>query len=114
MADDGGVPLSAGFTSGPWFAKDAYRGQGFWIMREERGQGWVRDKRLDTPVGEFDEADARPIAAAPELEAELGELVDQNIEYSGECIVIRCGSHNAAIERVRNARAVLAKARGEQ
>ena len=41
----------------------------------------------------------------------LGSLVDQDLQFDGESIVIRCGSHGAAIERARKARSALSLVR---
>lgn len=42
----------------------------------------------------------------------LASLIEQNVVYDGNFIRIECDSHGDAIERVRLARAVLAKATG--
>jgi hypothetical protein len=95
-----GDAVSAGFTPGPWdFARgvNEYGREGGPILGTVTLGGTWHIAVLPSDLGPESEANARLIAAAPELEAEPGELVDQDIEYSGECIVIRCGSHNAAI-----------------
>lgn len=59
-----------------------------------------------------DRAIPRPIAAAPELLDALRGLVDRPIEFDGGKIVIDDGAHNAALNRIRIARAAIAKATG--
>jgi hypothetical protein len=59
--------VTVGFTPGPWETAEAFYKNGFYVLGEERGQGWVRQKRLDDCGAFQNEADARLIAAAPEL-----------------------------------------------
>jgi hypothetical protein len=56
---------------------------------------------------------AAAILCLPDLVDTLAGLVDGDVSYQGSSIVIPCGSHMHAIERIRVARGALAKARGE-
>lgn len=60
------------------------------------------------------QANARLIAAAPDLLEALVGLVDRDLTYDGPCIVIPAKSHVDAISIVRRARNAIARARGEQ
>jgi hypothetical protein len=63
--------VTVGFTPGPWETVEAFYKNGFYVFGKERGQGWLRKKRLDDCGAFKNEADARLIAAAPELYGQL-------------------------------------------
>ena len=104
--------MSAGFT--PWKASVEAKpapARGHWYVvldEEENGIGEFYGEDHETNA-----ANLRIAATAPELCEVLAGLVDGDLEFNGESIVIRCGSHGEAIARARKARAALAKARGE-
>jgi hypothetical protein len=105
--------VSANFTPGPW----RYLCGQVDAVTDGKPGVVVRRKIADVSIahlssGERD-ANAHLISAAPEQHVALASLVDQDVTYEGPQIVIRCDSHADAIERVRKARAALAKARGE-
>jgi hypothetical protein len=102
-------------------------------MTIESGKGetqWLTKEvacAIADPFGEFRYADAqgdvrhvfanaviehheRVRAAAPELLEALKELVSSPLRYNSDRIEIDCDSHAEAIERVRKARAAIAKA----
>jgi hypothetical protein len=58
------------------------------------------------------EANARLIAAAPEVRAAAKAIAEPDCFYDGSNIVIRCDSHGDAIRRMRVLRDALAKAEG--
>ena len=99
-------------TPGPW-VKD-YNGSVGHIKSLWEGHGFINEKYRKTPtVARYDvlsitiskeeqEANARLIAAAPELLEALWVCAEHNALHFGEC-------HNTVIQ----ARAAIAKARGE-
>lgn len=106
------------WTPGPW-ACDEVRtssGRAFRIGSGEmleKGKGCciIYDDFPGNPDNER-AANARLIAAAPDMYEALASLVEQNVVYDGNFIRIECASHGDAIECVRHARAALAKATG--
>ncbi len=56
---------------------------------------------------------ARLIAAAPDLLEALEALCEQDNSYHGGVIHIPCENHGDAIRKMREARAAIAKARGD-
>ena len=76
---------------------------------------WNDDGEVRYTLRGFTEAkaaDARMIAAAPELADMLAELVS-DVFYVGGEIVIRCEDHAAALRKVADARALLARVKGD-
>jgi hypothetical protein len=107
--------MSAAFTPGPWHIVPHGDGDSLVICDDEEAMWRICFMATPGSAGSFEKitANARLIAAAPELYEALCSLVDQDLEFNGESIVIRCGSHGQAIERSRKARTALAKARGD-
>lgn len=95
-------------TKGPWLAKRlaTYDEPGYVILWPDKGGAHMR--RLDYR-GCFTEADARLIAAAPELYEALVACV-ADMETTEDFY----GKHPAAQDVIANARAALSKATGEQ
>ncbi len=95
-------------TPGPWNIDSMKAGS--WFV--STGNDWSVCSRLSTVehMEQQSYANARLIAAAPELLAALKILCDDDASYHGNEIRIACNSHGEAIERLRIARAAIAKA----
>ena len=108
--------MSAAFTPGPWKALKAFRPETtFRVFWEERGCGWLRERRLDRDTsGGFSEADARLIAAAPELYGDNIAAAD-DMEETALAIENVFPVYAADLrDSAKRLRATAAKARGEQ
>jgi hypothetical protein len=102
-------------TPGPWKDGPVFQkeGRAIFITDESKPGKWQR--RLDDKGGAFSAADAKLIAAAPDLLAAL--LPFAETEECGIGVMIEEGNepHNSGCEECRNvlaARAAIAKARG--
>ena len=101
--------MSAQFTPGPWRTGPAH------VVRQQSVDGhgrrvtrFVAEAVLSAPFVEGErDANARLIAAAPELYEAPGELLGMLPRFSADL-------HPVFADAVRSARAALAKARGEQ
>ena len=103
--------MSEAFAPGPWRrggrdGRVIYRADGWAVGDCIVGHGHSDIAQM--------EANADLIAAAPDEHAALAGLVDDDLEYNGNCIVIRCASHTDALELVHAAREALAAARGQR
>lgn len=115
-------------TPGPWhvgmrsghngnivYAYDAYDGDHAYDATAicSMYDMWV-NRRVDEQKDNAGLANARLIAAAPDLLAALQALVDQPVTYHTHRIEIECKSHSDAMERVKQARKVIAQALGHE
>lgn len=113
-----------GFTPGPWIVADGWPGEmEKKITTDDRDDSaTVAICQMDVdfigPIGEEQEANARLIAAAPELYAAVENLIaaitplhNAHFQIERECISDR--DVEDAQAAVRDAELVLAKARGE-
>jgi hypothetical protein len=64
---------AAQHTPGPWKAKERHANYSGWVVLHETGNGL---RRVDDKEGVFSEANARLIAAAPQMLAALRRYVD--------------------------------------
>jgi hypothetical protein len=109
--------MSAQHTPGPWVAHALMVTEADWTPGSH-GKGIAHcgvGMRLNTDL-EASEANARLIAVAPELYAELEKQVAHNedtLEELGPCDHSVGVCHCGVRRDVENARALLAKARGE-
>lgn len=112
----------SGHTPGPWVAKELYGGNRGWVvLHEETINGGSFKRRIDWS-GQMDEANARLIAAAPELLDAQTMGVEVNtpdfLDWMAERLIHVYGeSPNIDFvlslrERAKAGRAAIAKAEG--
>ncbi len=100
-------PDAPAFSPGPWT-----------YVRNPENTRWIIDSAPGRAIActagaePDNEANARLMTASPDLYAMLAALVDQPLRCVGPNIEIPCGSHVAAIQQLREARAALLKAKG--
>ena len=106
-----------GHTKGPWVWALDRQNQPECLRQSGSGdvvanaQADISDYGLSVnPWIDVSEQDARLIAAAPDLLEALRSLVDDDLTYNGASVIIPAESHGDALERVRKARAAIAKA----
>jgi hypothetical protein len=99
--------MSAQHTPGPWFAVQPKHANGWWVVSTDP-EGC--DGVDDSGDGGFEEANARLIAAAPEMLEALKECA----EYLGPPEVTQYPNVQASVVNalIRNVRAAIAKATG--
>jgi hypothetical protein len=91
-------------TPGPWRVKNG---------RVETSDRYIAAiLYAESRVTNEDKANARLIAAAPEMLVALKALCDADASYWGNEIRIACADHGDAIKRMRIAREAIAKAEG--
>lgn len=74
----------SGHTPGPWVAKELYGGNRRWVvLHEETINGGSFKRRLDWS-GQMDEANARLIAAAPDMLDALKMVRDYIVTMKGK------------------------------
>ena len=112
---------AVGFTPGRWRASSMTMDRKEWALLNGKGGIQIVQRGEDVIAAVWcgddrdgeEQANARLIAAAPELYEALSDLVSDPLRYNDNRIEIDCASHAAAMGRVLRARAALSKARGE-
>lgn len=103
--------MSTKHTPGPWLVRHLHGRNEFGVFWVDRTLTGRREFRVDNRCGEFKEADAHLISAAPDLLAALEEARAGLAWYQAMFPETASGSDDEAMERID---AAIAKATGEQ
>lgn len=98
--------MSAHHTPGPWRAGPVFQKDGRAIFFSDASLPGRWQRRLDDKTGVFAAADARLMAAAPELLEALQDLHDQVVAF--------CDRHGEADFETGRAAAAIAQAGGQE